>query len=134
MEEEKKEYGIRKINNKSWYKVYVSGANGRTFYKLLLQQKDYQGNTKNYYQNVTFSRKLKPPNDGEQVRLIGFIENIFGDDKYNPRYSYTITDFEIKQNQEQKESQAFDEYNQTMMQNEVDNFDIDVSEDNLPFY
>lgn len=119
MEEERKEYAIRKINNKSWYKVYVSGANGKTFYKLLLSQKDYQGNVKNYYQNVTFSRKLKAPNDGEQVRLIGFIENIFGDDKYNPRYSYTITDFEVKQTQEQKEAQAFDEYHSTMQDNDM---------------
>lgn len=126
MEEERKEYAIRKINNKNWYKVYVSGANGKTFYKLLLTQKDYQGNVKNYYQNVTFSRKLTPPNDGEQVRLIGFIENLFGDDKYNPRYSYTITDFEVKQTQEQKEAQAFDEYHSTMQDNDMveidDNF------------
>ena len=47
MEEEKKEYGIRKINNKSWYKVYKNGVNGKTFYKILLSQKDSQGNSKN---------------------------------------------------------------------------------------
>ena len=76
--------------------------------------------------HLTFSRKLKAPNDGEQVRLIGFIENIFGEDKYNPRYSYTITDFEVKQTQEQKEAQAFDEYHSTMQDNDMveidDNF------------
>ena len=130
MEEEKKEYGIRKINNKNWYKVYKNGVNGKTYYKILLSQKDSQGNTKNYYQNISFAKKLTPPNDGEQIRLISFIENIFGDDIYNPRYTFTITDFELRQTQEQKENQAFDEYNQVREQfeNESESFD-----EELPF-
>ena len=120
MEEEKKEYAIRKINNKNWYKVYVSSVNGNTFYKVLLQQKDYQGNTKNYYQNISFKKSLTPPNDGEQIRLVSFIENIYGEDKYNPKYSFMVIEYEKRQTQEQKENQAFDEYNQTI--SEFDNF------------
>lgn len=130
MEEERKEYGIRKVNNKHWYKVYKSGANGKTFYKILIAQKDYQGNVKNYYQNITFKKSLTPPNDGDQIRLIGFIENFFGDDIYNPKYSYTITDFETKQNQESIEQSAIEDYGQTLAENE-NNYNIDI--DSLPF-
>lgn len=130
MEEERKEYGIRKVNNKHWYKVYKSGANGKTFYKILIAQKDSQGNVKNYYQNITFKKSLTPPNDGDQIRLIGFIENFFGDDIYNPKYSYTITDFEIKRNQESIEQSAIEDYGQVLAENE-NNYDI--STDDLPF-
>ena len=130
MEEERKEYGIRKVNNKHWYKVYKSGANGKTFYKILIAQKDYQGNVKNYYQNITFKKSLTPPNDGYQIRLIGFIENFFGDDIYNPKYSYTITDFETKQNQESIEQSAIEDYGQTLAENE-NNYGI--TDEVLPF-
>ena len=130
MEEERKEYGIRKVNNKHWYNVYKSGANGKTFYKILIAQKDYQGNVKNYYQNITFKKSLTPPNDGDQIRLIGFIENFFGDDIYNPKYSYTITDFETKQNQESIEQSAIEDYGQTLAENE-NNYGI--TDEVLPF-
>ena len=73
---------------------------------------------------------LTPPNDGEVIRLISFIENIFGEDIYNPRYSFTITDFELKQTQEQKENQAFDEYNQVREQFESEPDSLD---EELPF-
>lgn len=128
MEEQAKEYGIRKINNKNWYKVYKSGANGKTFYKILVTQKNQDGSTKNYYQNITFKRSLTPPNDGEQIRLISFIENYYGEDIYNPKYAYTITDYEKRQTQEQKENEAFDEYNQTIEENE--NM-VDITDDFL---
>ena len=131
MQEEEKEYGIRKINNKHWYKVYVSSVNGQTYYKLLLSQKNYDGTSKNYYQNVRFKKTLTPPKDGEQIRLINFIENLFGEDIYNPRYSFTILDFEVRQNKEQKENQAFEEYNAIIGDNEVENFDI--TDEDLPF-
>lgn len=128
MEEERKEYGIRKINNKQWYKVYVSGANGKTFYKLMVSQKNYDNTEKKYYVTVSFAKKLTPPSDGAVIRLVGFIENMYGEDKYNPRYSYTITDFDIKESQEQKEASAIDEFSFKLAQNE--NEDVD---DLLPF-
>lgn len=128
MEEERKEYGIRKINNKQWYKVFVSGANGKTFYKLMVSQKNYDNTEKKYYVTVSFAKKLTPPSDGAVIRLVGFIENMYGEDKYNPRYSYTITDFDIKESQEQKEASAIDEFSFKLAQNE--NEDVD---DLLPF-
>ena len=105
-------------------------GNRKTFYKILIAQKDYQGNVKNYYQNITFKKSLTPPNDGDQIRLIGFIENFFGDDIYNPKYSYTITDFEIRQNQESIEQSAIEDYGQTLAENESN---YDISADDLPF-
>ena len=126
MEEERKEYGIRKINNKQWYKVYVSGANGKTFYKLMVSQKNYDNTEKKYYVTVSFAKKLTPPSDGAVIRLVGFIENMYGEDKYNPRYSYTITDFDIKESQEQKEASAIDEFSFKLAQNENEDFDADL--------
>ena len=127
MEEQTKEYFISKINNKQWYMVYKSGANGQTFYKLLITQKDYQGNVKNYYKNVSFKKSLTPPNDKEKIRIKQAIENYYGDDIYNPKSSIMILDFELKQTQEQKESQAFDEYSQAM----ADFEDVDIDENFL---
>lgn len=126
MEEERKEYGIRKINNKQWYKVFVSGANGKTFYKLMVSQKNYDNTEKKYYVTVSFAKKLTPPSDGAVIRLVGFIENMYGEDKYNPRYSYTITDFDIKESQEQKEASAIDEFSFKLAQNENEDFDADL--------
>lgn len=132
-QEQEKEYFIQKMNNKTWYRVYVSGANGKTFYKLMVSQKNYDGTEMKYYQNVSFKKSLTPPQDGVLIRIKQAIQNFFGDDKYNPKSSYMILDFEVKQNQEQKEAQAFDEYNATREENEIDNFDIDLDNVDLPF-
>lgn len=127
MEEQEKEYFISKINNKQWYMVYKSGANGNTFYKLLIEQKNYDGTSKKYYKNVSFKKSLTPPNDKEKIRIKKAIENYFGDDIYNPRSSIMILDFELKQTEEQKKNQAFDEYSQTM----ADFEEVDIDENFL---
>lgn len=127
MAEQEKEYYISKINNKSWYRVYVSSANGKTFYKLLIAQKNYDNTVKNYYQNISFKRSLTPPENGSLIRLKQIIENYYGDDIYNPKSSFMILDYEVKQTQEQKENQAFNEYNDAM----ADFEDVDIDENFL---
>ena len=130
MQEERKEYGIRKINNKHWYKVFVSGANGKTFYKLMVSQKNYDESETKYYVNVSFKKSLQKPQDGAVIRLIGFIENMYGDDIYNPKYSYTITDYEVKENQELKEASAIEEFGQILAENESER---EFEDEDLPF-
>ena len=131
MEEENKEYIINKINTKQFYKVYRSTYNGKDFYSLLVSQKGYDDTETYYYKNVNFKKGLPLPQNDTLIRIKKAVENYYGE-KYKPVSSYLILEYETKQTDEQKKESAYEEFSQTLMENE-ENSDNKFKDVQLPF-
>ena len=131
MEEKNEEYIISKINTKNFYKVYRSTYNGKDFYSLLISQKSYDDTETYYYKNVSFKKGLPLPQNDTLIRIKRAVENYYGE-KYKPVSSYMILEYETKQTEEQKKESAYEEYSQTLMENE-ENREVKISDSDLPF-
>lgn len=130
MEEEKKGSIWYKIMPNKKYRIWRKDFNGQTFYNIRVSQKQYDDSTKYYYIPVTFKKGVEVPNETD-IKIIKAIENIRENKNveekvrpYNGIMSYLITEFEIVERQEQIESQALDEYNTTLEENE----EIEISD------
>lgn len=135
MENQDEEYIIYKISTKNWHKVYKTSFKGKDFYKLLINQKNYDGTTNNYYKPVSFKKTLTPPQDGSIIRVKKAIENLYTNniDKYNPISTLLILDYELKEDEEQKKENAYDEFSQTLAENEETKEKIVIDDSQLPF-
>lgn len=135
MENQDEEYIIYKISTKNWHKVYRSSYNGKDFYKLLINQKNYDGTTVNYYKPVSFKKSLTPPQNGSIIRVKKAIENLYTNniDKYNPISTLLVLDYELKEDEEQKKENAYDEFSQTLAENEETKEKIVIDDSQLPF-
>lgn len=130
MEEEKKGSIWYKIMPNKKYRIWRKDFNGQTFYNIRVSQKQYDDSTKYYYIPVTFKKGVEVPNETD-IKIIKAIENIRENKNveekvrpYNGIMSYLITEFETVERQEQIESQALDEYNTTLEENE----EIEISD------
>lgn len=131
MEEENKEYIISKINTKYFYKVYRSSYNGKDFYSLLIVQKNYDETESMFYKSVSFKKGIDlPPNDS-LIRIKKAVENYYGE-KYKPQSSLMILDYELKKTEDQIKEDAFNEYNQSLLENEKEK-EVQIKEEDLPF-
>lgn len=135
MENQGEEYIIYKVSTKNWHKVYKTSYNGKDFYKLLIVQKKYDGTTTSYYKPISFKKTLTPPQDGSVIRIKQGIENLYTNnkDKYNPISSILILDYELKENVEQKKENAYNEFSQTLAENEENKEEIVIEDSQLPF-
>lgn len=135
MENQEEEYIIYKVSTKNWHKVYKTSFKGKDFYKLLIVQKKYDGTTNSYYKPISFKKTLTPPQDGSVIRIKQGIENLYTNniDKYNPISSILILDYELKENVEQKKENAYNEFSQTLAENEENKEEIVIEDSQLPF-
>lgn len=135
MENQDEEYIIYKISTKNWHKVYKTSFKGKDFYKLLIVQKKYDGTATSYYKPISFKKTLTPPQDGSVIRIKKGIENLYTNniDKYNPISSILILDYELKENVEQKKENAYNEFSQTLAENEENKEEIVIEDSQLPF-
>ena len=135
MENQEEEYIIYKVSTKNWHKVYKTSYNGKDFYKLLIVQRNYDDTTTNYYKTVSFKKSLTPPQDGSIIRVKKGIENLYRNnkDKYNPISILLILDYELKENEEQKKENAYNEFSQTLAENEENKEEIVIEDSQLPF-
>ena len=136
MEEDKKEYKIyRRIEVNHKYRIWRKDFNGRTYYNILVNQKNYDDTESRYYIPVTFKKGIEVDNMTD-IKIIKGTENLRAnnyveDNKkpYCPIFSYMITEFEIIENEEQKKDQAYKKYQETLNENELE----EVSNAELPF-
>lgn len=98
MQEENKEYIMRKVNVNYNYKVEARTYNGKTYYKLNVPQKQQDG------QVIWFKIPVTMPagtelNDGCKIKIKQAIENLYYASadvkKYNPIYGLYIKEFEV---------------------------------------
>lgn len=133
--QEQEEYILYRISTRNWHKVYKTSFKGKDFYKLLIVQKKYDGTTTSYYKPISFKKTLTPPQDGSVIRIKQGIENLYTNniDKYNPISSILILDYELKENVEQKKENAYNEFSQTLAENEENKEEIVIEDSQLPF-
>lgn len=98
------------------YIVYRNEAGGYVFYKIQVQKKNYDGTKTKVYKNVAFKRGIDIPNATMIKIKKGFEDfRLNPNDKYNPIWSVFILDFEIVEQEEQVQNQAFDKYRNNLL-------------------
>lgn len=125
--EENKDTIWRKIEPNHKYRIWRKDFNGKTYYNILVQQKNFDDSISKYYIPVTFKKGVEVANETD-IKIKKGVENLRKNknDEYNPIFSYMITEFEIIERQEQKEAQAYQEFQDNLNENEINN-------DSLPF-
>lgn len=117
MEEQERHIGY-KIDCKHTYKVYKSENGGRVYYKIQMQKKNYDETITKGYRQVKFVQ-CNPPNDGDIIKIHSGFEDFYLKG-YDVISIIVIQDYEIIENQQKIEENAYNEYNQ-----KIDEVDID---------
>lgn len=123
-----KEYGYHKLEVGQKIRVFKSTFNDKNFYKFQVTQKNYEGSSSKFYINLQFLKGVDLPNETDII-VHQFVENLRENkaDKYNPIHYYQINDFEVVERQEQIQQQAFDEYRESLDDNDM----VTISDDFL---
>ena len=113
------EYIGYKIDTKHSYKVYVSEANGKKFYKVQVQKKNVDNTKTNFYKNLRFV-KCNPPENGEIIRIKKAFEDLYANtkDPYNAISVIVVMDYELVDNDVVREQQAYETYQERLNENE----------------
>jgi hypothetical protein len=126
MEENTEPKILRKIEPNHKYRIWRKDFNGKTFYNIMVSQKQYDDTEIKYYIPVNFKKGISVANETD-IKIIKAIENLREnnkveekDKKYYPVFSYTITDFDIIENEEQKENEAYKKYQEKLNENEIE--------------
>ena len=126
MEESTEPKILRKIEPNRKYRIWRKDFNGKTFYNIMVSQKQYDDTELKYYIPINFKKGISVANETD-IKIIKAIENLREnkkveekDQKYYPVFSYTITDFEIIENEEQKENEAYKKYQEKLNENEIE--------------
>ena len=124
MKEEPKESIWHKIVPNHKYRIWRKDFNGKTFYNILVSQKEYDNTESKYYIPVTFKKGVEVANETDII-IKHAIENLRSNKnveeskkQYYPIFSYMITEFEIVEREEQKQAQAYQKYQETLNENE----------------
>lgn len=127
MEEQVERYISYKIDTRHTYKVYVNSAGGKTFYKVCVKKKNYDGTESKFYKQLKFVQ-CDPPQDGEIIRINSAFEDLYvnSKDKYNAISVIAIMDYEKVENDVVAEQQAYEDYRENLNS-------MEVSDEDLPF-
>jgi len=105
-----------KIKAGKEYIVRRQDYNGNVFYKIFINQKQYDGTTVQLFKVVKF--KGNPDiKDFTKILIKKFIENGYYSTKdtkhYNPQWSLMILDWEIVEQSQNEVNDAFNQYDNT---------------------
>ena len=124
MKEEPKESIWHKIVPNHKYRIWRKDFNGKTFYNILVSQKEYDNTEYKYYIPVSFKKGIEVANETDII-IKKAIENLRSNKnveeskrQYCPIFSYMITEFQIVEREEQKQAQAYQKYQETLNENE----------------
>ena len=94
MEENNKtgEYISHKLNAGYTYMVFRNDRNGKTFYKIPIKQKDFDGQEKTHYIPVSFRSGIDIP-DKTKIKIKQAVENVYAKG-YDTIFTYKILEFE----------------------------------------
>lgn len=107
-----------KINTYHTYRVYKSENNGRTYYKVQIQKKSYDGTIIKGYRQLKFVQ-CTPPNDGDIIKILSGFEDFYVKG-YDVISTIVVQDYELTENQQRNEENAYSEYHEKLNENEVD--------------
>lgn len=143
MEENNNEFIGYKIMAGHKYRVFKKEFNGNVFYNIQIQQKQYDEQIIKFYRPVTFKKGVvldDPDGKGIDIIIHKGYENLRVnknvDEKnqpYCPITSILITDFTICEREEQKQSQAYQKYQDILSENETEDKEVVIDDNMLPF-
>ena len=131
MGEDNKDTIFHKLSAGKKIRVFKTVRNDKSFYKVQLTQKNYEGSVDKYYFDLQFKKGVELPDPtGKGIDIIihkGY-ENFRNNenDKYHPILFYLVTDFEIIESKEQIMQNAFDEF-----RDNLDNNMVEITDDFL---
>ena len=125
-EKEQQHKIIYKIMPDIPYRVFVSYFGDRKFYKIQINQKEYDGTITKYYKQVHFKKGIDLENETEIIIEEAY-ENLYENkkDKYNPISTLNIIKFRM--NNKQSEYKAINDYYQDLSENE----ELEITDDFL---
>lgn len=136
MEEKEKGSIWHKIMPNHKYRIWRKDFNGKTFYNILVSQKEYDNTESKYYIPISFKKGIEVANETDII-IKKAIENLRSNKNveenkrsYAPIFSYMITEFEIVEREEQKQAQAYQKFQETLNENELDE---EIKNAELPF-
>ena len=97
MEEENKLYIKHKVQAGFNYTVYRNDRNGKSYYKICVTQKAFDGQESKHYIPVTFKKGIELP-DKTKIKIKKAVENVYkkGFDTiftYELKITYPVSDF-----------------------------------------
>lgn len=111
------------------YRVYKLVFDDKVYYRIQIQQKNYDNTVSKFYKQVSFKRGIELENETDIIIHKAF-ENVRANplDKYNPISTLMITDYEVVERQEQIEKNAFNDYRASL-----EEANTTISDDDLAF-
>ena len=120
------------------YMVFRTENAGRVYYKIQVSKKNFDGTKEVGYKNIKFKRGIELEDRTIIIPKAGF-EDFYNKDKYTTIFTLFITEFDIVQNPVVDTTNAINNYNNQISQEEVDNFfneessEVSITDDDLPF-
>lgn len=104
--------------------VYRQDFNSNTYYKTMVQKRNYDGTKTNFYKELRFKKDVALQS-GTKIIIKDMFEDVRENkaDKYNAIWSLFILDFEVVEDEQRTKSQALEEYNNK----------VQLSDEDLPF-
>ena len=132
MEEQNEEVGQinYKIDGKHTYKVWKNESNGKTYYKVAMKKKNYDGTETIFYRQLRFVNGCTPPENGDIIKIWSGFEDLYTNekDKYNPITVIVVQDYMKVDNQIVNQEKAYDKFQKITKENELEN-----QTEDLPF-
>lgn len=103
------------------YRVFKSEYNGKVFYKIQMQQKNFDDTISTYYRPIMFKKDVELANETDIIIKKAFEtlrEN--KNDKYNPISSLFIQDFITINEEEERQNLALENYRNNLIETETD--------------
>lgn len=121
MQEEKEPKIFYKIEAGKKYRIWKSTYNDQNYYKIQITQTNYDKTKDKFYIAVQFKKGVELQNETDIIINCAY-ENYRKNpkDQYNYIPYYVITDFTICERQEQIEAKAYQDYRDTLNENEVE--------------
>lgn len=115
------EYGYHKLEVGQKIRVFKSIVKDKNYYKFQTTQKKYDGTDEKFYITLQFKKGVNIPNETDII-VHQFVENMRENknDKYNPYRYYQINGYEIVEDAEKAKTNALNEYNEIMDDNEIE--------------
>lgn len=130
--EEKEDKIFHKIEAGRKVRIFKNTYNDQNYYRIQVKQKHYDNQEDIFYVPVQFKRGVELDNQTDIIIHTAY-ENMRKNpkDDYNQIYYLVITNFEIVQNEEQAQAQAYKDFQDNLYANENEEQDVDPSE--IPF-
>lgn len=124
MEEQEKQPAIGyKIDGKHTYRVYKTENNGRVYYKVQIQKKNYDNTVTKGYRQLKFVQ-CEPPENEDIIKINSGFEDFYVKG-YDVISMIVVQDYEIIENPQKAEENAYNEYNQKLDEVNIDDNFLD---------